>query len=287
MSIIITDSTLANLTAIGNFSTPTGQAEYTVPGSYTWTAPAGVTSVSVVAVGPGGDSFAGPAAGGGGGLGYKNNIPVTPGYGYSVVVGANSIIGGHAYDSYFCRPCLVSGGSHIYECYGCYWGDGGGPGGSGGYGAWPGGGGAGGYCGSGGSGANGSSNSDYIGNTGGNGAGGGGGGWYPGGGGGVGLYGRGPSGTGGAGRYSCTTNADGIVNGGSGGSFGRPGMSYTTNAAAPGQKFIYSFHSSGGRYGGGGGNPSEVNQGYGAPGAVRIIWPGTTRSFPSTNTGDM
>jgi hypothetical protein len=25
----------------------------------------------------------------------------------------------------------------------------------------------------------------------------------------------------------------------------------------------------------------------GAVGAVRIIWPGTTRSFPSTNTGDL
>jgi hypothetical protein len=25
----------------------------------------------------------------------------------------------------------------------------------------------------------------------------------------------------------------------------------------------------------------------GARGAVRIIWPGNTRSFPSTNTGDL
>jgi hypothetical protein len=25
----------------------------------------------------------------------------------------------------------------------------------------------------------------------------------------------------------------------------------------------------------------------GAGGAVRIIWPGTTRQFPSTNTGDL
>jgi hypothetical protein len=39
---------------------------------------------------------------------------------------------------------------------------------------------------------------------------------------------------------------------------------------------------SGGAYGGGRGSG-----GSGAVGAVRIIWPGTTRSFPSTNTGDV
>jgi hypothetical protein len=38
-------------------------------------------------------------------------------------------------------------------------------------------------------------------------------------------------------------------------------------------------------YGGGGGN-SEVS-GTGGDGAVRIIWPGTTRQFPSTNTGNL
>jgi hypothetical protein len=29
------------------------------------------------------------------------------------------------------------------------------------------------------------------------------------------------------------------------------------------------------------------NGGTGSSGAVRIIYPGTTRSFPSTNTGDL
>jgi hypothetical protein len=44
----------------------------------------------------------------------------------------------------------------------------------------------------------------------------------------------------------------------------------------------------GGAYGGGGGyNDNLVTGGAGAVGAVRIIWPGTTRSFPSTNTGDL
>jgi hypothetical protein len=37
----------------------------------------------------------------------------------------------------------------------------------------------------------------------------------------------------------------------------------------------------GGSYGGGG------NSGGAGTGAVRIIWPGNTRSFPSTNTADM
>ncbi|NDD55210.1 hypothetical protein EBZ39_15330, partial [bacterium] len=38
-----------------------GQQGYVVPGSYTWVAPAGVTSVSVVAVGGGGGSGNGPS----------------------------------------------------------------------------------------------------------------------------------------------------------------------------------------------------------------------------------
>jgi hypothetical protein len=45
----------------------------------------------------------------------------------------------------------------------------------------------------------------------------------------------------------------------------------------------------GGNYGGGGGytGGTSFGGGNGAGGAVRIIWPGTTRSFPSTNTGDL
>ena len=49
----------------------------------------------------------------------------------------------------------------------------------------------------------------------------------------------------------------------------------------------------GGNYGGGGGGGGfYITNGYqyagaGGVGAVRIIWPGTTRSFPSTNTGDL
>jgi len=56
----------------------TGQQEYTSAGTYTWVAPALVTSVSVVAIGGGSN--------GGGGLGYKNNYSVTPGSSYTVGV---------------------------------------------------------------------------------------------------------------------------------------------------------------------------------------------------------
>lgn len=99
---------------------PTGQQLFTSTG--TWTAPAGVNFVSVVAVGGGGGGSAHTSgitgAGSGGGLGWKNNIPVVPGITYNVVVGArglsdtniattnNATAGGQ---SYFISPSLVAG----------------------------------------------------------------------------------------------------------------------------------------------------------------------------------
>jgi hypothetical protein len=47
-----------------------------------------------------------------------------------------------------------------------------------------------------------------------------------------------------------------------------------------------SRNSAGGAYGGGGG-AGCVNTYNGGVGAVRIIYPGNTRSFPSTCTGDL
>jgi hypothetical protein len=66
-----------------------GQEIYTTPGTYTWVAPGGVTSVSVVCVGGGGNgaNVSSGAGGGGGALSYGNNIAVTPGSSYTVVVG--------------------------------------------------------------------------------------------------------------------------------------------------------------------------------------------------------
>ena len=78
-----------------------GQQAYTTAGTYTWVAPAGVTSVSVVAVGGGGAGGIGSSAirdgggGGGGALAYKNSISVTPGTSYTVVVGAGGTTTGN------------------------------------------------------------------------------------------------------------------------------------------------------------------------------------------------
>jgi hypothetical protein len=71
---------------------PFGQSQYTTPGTYTWVAPAGVCSVSAVAIGGGGSSTGyGSGTGAGGGLAWKNNIPVTPGQSYTVFVGSGGI----------------------------------------------------------------------------------------------------------------------------------------------------------------------------------------------------
>jgi hypothetical protein len=153
-----------------------GSVTYSTPGTYTWTAPAGVSHVSVVAIGGGGGgtSFQG---GGGGGLGWKNNISTTPGTGYQVVVGCggartynqilcptngvlcraysvsapsgtsssfngSTVVGGGGTGGYFAAGAIRPGGS--------YTGDGGGSGGNGGRSSIIGGGGAGGYTGRGG-----------------------------------------------------------------------------------------------------------------------------------------
>jgi hypothetical protein len=81
------------------------------------------------------------------------------------------------------------------------------------------------------------------------------------GGGGVGILGQGTSGARGA-STQCAS-----LGGGRGGSGG-------ANAA-----------SGGGAYGGGGGYICVGNAYPGGVGAVRIVWPGNTRSFPSTCVG--
>ena len=249
--------------AASNSVTPVaqGQQAYTTAGSYTWVAPACVTSVSVVAVGGGGRY-------GAAGLGYKNNYSVTAGSSYTVSVGAGvttcSCSGG---DSYFVSGAVVQGGGGTLGTSGTYVGDGGGNGGST-SGRSPGSG-AGGYSGNGGN----ASSSVGTGNSGSGGGGGGGGrGINPancqfifGGGGGVGILGEGANGGGGYGCY-------GAANGGGGGSGGAAGGNWSSPP-------------SGGAYGGGAGPASVL--GVGGSGAVRVIWPGATRQFPSTNTGNV
>ena len=235
----------------------TNAIEFTVPGTYTWVCPAGVSSVDVVCVGGGGAYDGG--GGGGGGLGYKNNISVTAGESYTVRVGE----GGRAnysntqptdLDSYFISTSTVKGGGGNYSTGGTYTGDGGGNGGDGG------------DC------------APNYGN-GGSGSGGGGGGGGQGvaggyvqyaAGGGVGIYGQGSNGAGGSGSTSSAPQGGG---GGSGGYSGD--ASY--GSAAP----------NGGFYGGGGGTAyigGTKTSGDGANGAVRIVYRSSS-SFPTTDVG--
>lgn len=293
-----------------------------------WTVPAGVTSITAVAVGGGG--LGGPGVkylvetsyqynagcgGGGGGLGYVNNISVTPGETLTIGAGnggsmfyASTQDGGESYikrgSDYLLR--VTGGGMGIHYSYGggaggtVLVGDGGGNGGQGANVLYNtqhpgGGGGAGGYSGNGGDGGAG------YGSAGNDGAGGGGGGgaagWYNydptpaisgfngAGAGGVGLNGEGSNGTGGL-FPGANYDTIGQGGGGSGGNDGQPGGNLWVYA--PGSITRY-----GGKYGGGGGGTRPVASGStaataiygggGGPGAVRILWPGDTSSFPSTN----
>ena len=270
-------STAATLT-----TTPTGDVAYTTSGTFSWTCPTGVTSVCVVCVGGGGGNGrgggSGSSGGSGGGLGWKNNITVTPGNNYTVVVGSGGAgVGGASSgagggDSYFINTSTVKGGGGgiSSNCTpGGYVGDGGGSGGYSCSGA-AGGGGAGGYSGNGGS--------D---NTAGSGGGGGGSAYgsgtvasgqdCSGGGGGTGLYGTGTNGAAGT-----TGNSSNYGKGGSGGNNG-----YLGDTSEP-------RGGNGGSPGGGGGCGGYDNSGTlisytggnGATGGVRILW-GGGRSFPS------
>ena len=258
-----------------------GEAFFDTSGAHTWTAPAGITSVSVVAIGGGGgggQSTGGEPGGGGGGLGWKNNISVTAGQTYNLNVGAAGVssntTGTDGGDSYFIDATTVKGGGgggstgSSGGTGGTYVGDGGGNGGNGAPqdGDGGGGGGAGGYSGAGGAGGPQETNG-Y------DGSGGGGGGGSSSesspynGGGGVNPYGEGTSGVGGT---VNTTSTNEFGKGGSGGEDG-------TNDG------VYLGH--GGKYGGGGGGSDSgysADRSKGAVGCVRILW-GTNRSFPSTS----
>ena len=260
----------------------------------TWTVPANVYSISVVAVGRG-DGGRGQAAANGGGLAYANDIPVTPGatltytthaaaasYGASTsgqstlsgpasggqaawTVNGPSAHHGTSNDGWFTGTPGSSrngqkGGGYVNDQTG--WG--------GAY-SMAGGGGAAGYSGDGGTGV--VISAGNAGAGGGGGAGGGesiwgGSGDYAGGGGGVGLLGEGSSGTGGG-------------NGGYGGYGGSGGSDGTTGTGSPDQP------GDGGNYGGGGGGyGGGWNASKGGGGGIRIIYPGHERQYPSTRTAN-
>ena len=83
----------------GSAETPGGPGEYTVPDTYTFTVPAGVTSVTIEAWGGGGggggrrDHDSGGAGGGGGGAYAQGTVLVTAGQTYTVTVGAGGVGG--------------------------------------------------------------------------------------------------------------------------------------------------------------------------------------------------
>ena len=75
---------------------------YTIPGTYTWTCPEGVTSISMVGVGGGGggqQKAAGGTGGAGGLIDYYNAYTVTPGTSYTIVVGGRGAPGTSAGDN--------------------------------------------------------------------------------------------------------------------------------------------------------------------------------------------
>ena len=285
------------LYTLSDISVATSQAQYTSSGTFSWTAPAGVYEVSVVAVGGGGGGARGNNAAtgaGGGGLGWKNNIPVTPGQSYTVVVGAGGNIGtnvgGNGGDSWFITSNTVRGGggagalanSSSNRAGGNFVGDGGGVGGIGAgrrnTSSAGGGGGAGGYTGAGGRGGGISGNSGAGAGGGGGGGGYGGSGDTAGAGGGVGIFGAGASGLRGA-----DSNTDAA--GGQGGSGGTSASRYGTSSGSN----LYNSSSKSFPGGFGGGASASDNTGSesapGGGGAVRIIW-GAGRRFPSTRTAD-
>lgn len=283
---------------------PSGDQVYTTAGTYSWTCPSGVSSVCVVCVGGGGAGISSPTvSSGGGGLGWKNNIPVTAGQSYTVVVGKrgqrvgnDNISDANGGDSYFINTNTVAGFGGVpdqtlsslgqYGGRGSYTGDGGGFGGHGVYssgGTEAGGGGAGGYSGDGGYGGYGDGSSATAAASGSGGAGGGGGAgdYTAGGGGGVGLYGQGASGS--AGNSTSASGSQGGHGGaGSGGTTGY----YTSENSGPSGSPVGSPQSTNldgiaGSYGGGGyGRFGNSPNAYGAVGAVRIMW-GGNKSFPN------
>jgi hypothetical protein len=300
VSLTVTDPALVRL-----LDTPASamgpQAEFLTPGTYTWVAPQGVTSVSAVCVGGGGGggNAWSNAAGSGGGLGWKNGIPVTPGQSYTVVVGAGGLRSGNTAggNSYFISLDTVAGygggnatssqdtnGANKNGFGGGWFGDGGGAGGEAAN--FRGGGGAGGYMGNGGN-----SQADGLGGGGGGGA------YYSstygsGAGGGTGVYGEGTSGLTGRSRNGTLWPSSAVSGfGGSGGSTATGLAGVTTGLGGlQGQTASYGFPYSsaiaGGFPGGGGGGPgTSVGGGNGGGGAVRLIW-SDGRAFPSTRTAD-
>ena len=304
-----------------------GHTDYTwVNDTTTWVCPAGVTSISIVCIGAGARLGGNGSShgGGGGGLGWKNNITVSPGTSYSVQVGEawnnNSHIDNvNPNDTWFKNASgtiIVKGGAGSGQTGGSYTGDGGGTGGAGGttYASWGNvsrgaGGGCAGYGyidgngtlqpGNGGAGADGAQ-SGTTGNQGSNGLNNAASGGntmgnsnshsacnMSGGGGGSHLYGTGGTLAGMKGATnSNTTPHTGTGRQGTNGQDGDIGTTSNfdanrdTNMNTTGNT---GYPTGNNAFGGGHGTPASTTctaAGESKGGAIRIIWPGNTRTFP-------
>tara|TARA_R100001460_G_scaffold10888_1_gene25569 strand:- start:1959 stop:2879 length:921 start_codon:yes stop_codon:yes gene_type:complete len=279
-----------------------GQDYYTSAGTYSWTCPAGVTSVSVAVLSGGGGAMApqdiSGGAGGDGGWSYFVSTAHGP-----YAVGGDGATTAPAFR--FSGQGYAAGGGQFGSA------DGGGNGGNGGMYTTCGGG-AGGYSGGGKSlsgGGNGH-NSSYGQNNAQNGTGGGGAGGYQyASGSSTGLKGQGSNGStnagsSGAGGYAVSTGGSGGADGvdyGTGNATGVPGaggcgqydrgvggggggLGYKNNiTVVPGNSYTVVVGA-----GGSGGASGATAGGAGGEGGVRIMWGNSsyTRAYPSTNAGD-
>jgi hypothetical protein len=106
--------TLTNISA-----PPVPNDSYTTAGNHTWTAPTGVTSVTVECWGAGGGGGASAGGGGGGGAYSLQSVSVTPGNNYSLSVGSGGAGaangtgdgGSNGGDSSFASQVLAKGGT--------------------------------------------------------------------------------------------------------------------------------------------------------------------------------
>lgn len=309
--VTIIDTSTAPYGSIYYSGQPTGVGSGGLSTTKYWTVPAGVTSISVVCIGSGApgsylDSFLVGSGGGGGALSYVNNVSVTPGETLTINIGwspngasyyqagntwvtrasgefvcgaqrgnqnSMSVQSGTRTGTSNTTPAyrMISTSSYITGSTYNAKSHGGGPGGVGGSGTQNGttykggGGGAGGYGSGGGYGGYDFSGTAYGGGSGTNGAGGGGG---------AGTTAGGPGG--GASLYGNTaTNSGGALSttGGTGG-----GGTAGANTGV------------GSTYGGGGGSAASQSawsntyvQGLGGRSGVRIVYPGISRQFPSTD----
>lgn len=272
---------------------PVGQQAYTTAGTYSFTVPPGITSLSAVCVGGGGggggseDSDETGGGGGGGALAYQTSIAVTPGETLTVVVGSAGAAGGASGNGGAGGQSNINrSGTNLVAANGggggAHRGAGGtggtvatgtgGSGGSGGAGSnrngsnAGGGGGAGGYSGNGGNGGSGASSS--VAGT-------------------AGAAGSGAGGGGGSGTSNTARGGSGVGILGTTGVTGNAGAANASATIAGSGGSVGTF--AGGAYGGGGAGRSGSNTnsagGAGAVGAVRIIW-GSGRSYPSTSVAD-